>query len=119
MICAPGDPTFDEKAAEELAGGTESDASDWGYPAINGIEVRSGPAKNAPVIEKLGLHLVRVYADDSPAGAVNADALRIVTPSGKVGYVPADAILPLASDQLCYIKEGNAWKIAGVLGGGT
>jgi hypothetical protein len=119
VICGPGDPTFDEKAAEELAGGTESDASDWGYPAINGIEVRSGPAKNAPVIEKLGLHLVRIYVDESPAGAVNADALRIVTPSGKVGFVPAETILPLASDHLCYIKEGNAWKIVGVLGGST
>jgi hypothetical protein len=25
--------------------------------------------------------------------------------------------MPLASDQLCYVKEGTAWKIAGFLGG--
>jgi hypothetical protein len=31
--------------------------------------------------------------------------------------VPTDSILPLATDQLCYVKEGNAWKIAGVFGG--
>jgi hypothetical protein len=119
VICSPGDPQFDEKAAEELASGSETDAADWGYPAAAGLEVRSGPAKNAPVIEKLGLHLVRVYADDSPAGAVNSEVLRIVTPSGKVGFVRAEAILPLASDHICYIKEGNAWKIAGVVGGST
>jgi hypothetical protein len=119
VICGPGDPTFDEKEAEELAASTETDAADWGYPATNGLEVRSGPTKNAAVIEKLGLHLVRIYADESPASAVNADSLRIVTPSGKIGFVPAEAILPLASDHLCYVKEGNAWKIAGVIGGST
>ena len=61
---------------------------------------------------------MRVYPDDSPAAAVQGgDVMRIVTPSGKLGYVPADAIMPLASDQLCYVKDGNAWKIAGMLGG--
>jgi len=117
VICAPGDPTFDEMAAEQIAADTNTDAGDWGFTARDNIEVRSGPEKSAPVIEKLGLQLVRVYADDSPAGAVNAEALRIVTPSGKVGYVPSEAILPLASDHLCYVKEGGAWKIAGVMGG--
>jgi hypothetical protein len=119
VICSPGDPTFDEMAAEQLAADTETDAGDWGYTAKTGIEVRSGPEKNAPVVEKLGLQLVRVYPDESPAAAVNADVLRIVTPSGKLGFVAAEAILPLASDHLCYVKEGNAWKIAGVVGGST
>ena len=119
VICAPADPVFDEKAAEALATDTETDPSDWGYPVGNGLDVRSGPTKNSPVIEKLGLHLVRIYPDDSPASAVQADALRIVTPSGKLGFVPAESILPLASDHLCYVKEGNAWKIAGVIGGST
>jgi hypothetical protein len=117
VICAPGDPTFDEMAAEQLATDTDTDAGDWGFTARNNIEVRSGPEKTASVIEKLAEQLVRVYPDDSPLGAVNADSLRIVTPSGKVGYVPADSVLPLASDHICYIKEGGAWKIAGVLGG--
>ena len=117
VICAPGDPVFDEKAAEALATDTDTDPADWGYPVSNGLDVRSGPAKNSPVIEKLGMHLVRIYPDDSPASAVNADALRVVTPSGKLGFVAAESILPLASDHLCYVKEGNAWKIAGVIGG--
>ena len=43
--------------------------------------------------------------------------LRIVTPSGKLGYVTADAINPLGSDQLCYAKDAaGAWKIAGFIG---
>jgi hypothetical protein len=117
VICSPGEPTFDDKAAMELAAATKTDPAEWGYPARDKIEVRSGPEANAPVTERLGLHLVRVYPDDSPLGAVHGDVIRIVTPSGKLGFIPTDLILPLATDQLCYLKEGNAWKIAGVIGG--
>ena len=70
VLCAPGEPSFDEKAADELANATQTDASDWGYPTKDGIEVRANPQANAPVVDKLGLHLVRVLPDDSPANAV-------------------------------------------------
>ena len=61
--------------------------------------------------------LVRVLADDSPANAVTAAFLKVVTPSGKVGYVPVETVLPIGGEQLCYVKEGGSWKIAGFLGG--
>jgi hypothetical protein len=44
--------------------------------------------------------------------------MRVVTPSGKVGYVAASTIGALASDQVCYIKDASGWKIAGLVGGG-
>jgi hypothetical protein len=117
VICAPAEPTLDDKAFEELVMTTETDPAEWGYPTKDGIEARAQPQANAPVVEKLGLHLVRAYPDDSPASAVNTDMIRIVTPSGKLGFIPTDALLPLASDQVCYVKEGSAWKIAGIIGG--
>lgn len=117
VICAPGEPTIEDKAFEELVVATETDPSEWGYPTHDGLEARAAPQPTSPVVEKLGLHLVRAYPDESPAGAVNADVIRIVTPSGKLGFIPIDALLPLASDQLCYLKDGAAWKIAGVIGG--
>jgi hypothetical protein len=43
--------------------------------------------------------------------------VRVVTPSGKVGYVPDDAIGSLDLDQLCYLKDAAGWKIAGYAGG--
>jgi hypothetical protein len=116
-ICGPGEPAFDDKAAEELAKSTDTEPSEWGYPANAGIDVRSGPEPSAPVTEKLGLHLIRVFPDDSPTAAVHSESLRIVTPSGKLGYVPIDSVLPLISDQICYRKEGNNWRIAGAIGG--
>lgn len=119
VICAPGEPKIDEKAFDELIQATQTEPTEWGFPAGDAIEVRSGPEPTSPVTEKLGLHLIRAYPDDSPAGAVHNEVIRIVTPSGKLGFIPIDALLPLASDQLCYSKQGSAWKIAGVIGGGT
>ena len=31
------------------------------------------------------------------------------------GLGGADQLLPIGSDQLCYVKEGNAWKITGFI----
>ena len=117
VFCAPAEPAFDDKAADELANATHTDASDWGFPMRDGVEVRAAAKQDAPVLGKLGLHLVRVLSDDSPANAVAAAFLKVVMPSGKVGYVPADAVLPIGGEQLCYLKEAGGWKIAGFLGG--
>src|SRR5262245_16574992 len=117
VICGPGEARFDDAAFEELVKATQTDPSEWGYPPNDGVEVRSGPEQTAPVSERLGLHLIRAYPDETPAGAVHGDVMRIVLPSGKLGFIPVDALLPLATDQLCYGKEGVAWKIAGVIGG--
>jgi hypothetical protein len=117
VFCAPAEPAFDEKAADELANATHTDAADWAFPARDGIEVRETAKNDAPVVDKLGLHLVRVLADDSPANAVTAAFIKVVTPAGKVGYAPVDTILPIGGEQLCYAKEGGAWKIAGFYGG--
>ena len=117
-ICAPADPTFDENAAEQLAQQTKTDPNEWGYPVKDGVEVRATGKKDAPVTEKLGLYLVRVYPDDSPAAAVNGnDFIRVVLPSGKTGFVANDQLLPLGNEQLCYAKEGPGWKITGYIGG--
>jgi hypothetical protein len=117
VVCAPGEPGFDENAADELINTTQTDPSEWGYATKDGIEVHAEPSATSPVIEKLGLHLVRAYPDDSPANAVQAEFLRIVTPFGKLGFILVDTLAALASDQLCYVKDGAAWKIAGVIGG--
>jgi hypothetical protein len=117
VFCAPAEPAFDEKAADELANTTQTDASDWAFPLRDGIEVRATTKADAPVVDKLGLYLVRVLSDDSPANAVLAAFLKVMTPSGKVGYVPIDSVLPIGGEQLCYLKDGGGWKIAGFLGG--
>jgi hypothetical protein len=117
VICAPAEPGYDDSAAAELANATQTIASDWMYPLRDGIEVRSAARKDAPVIERLGLHLVRVLPGDSPSVAVAADFVKVATPSGKVGFAPANALRDISEEQLCYVKEAGGWKIAGFYGG--
>jgi hypothetical protein len=43
--------------------------------------------------------------------------LHVATPSGKSGYVDAQQLSPLGSDEMCYTKDAGGWKIAGYIGG--
>lgn len=113
-ICAPADPIFNPQEFEALVKSTGT--QDWAYPTQSGLEVRSGLQPSAPVVEKLGLHFVHVMADNTPPNQ-QSPMLRVVTPSGKTGFVPAEALSPLGSDQLCYSKEAGGWKISGFIGG--
>ena len=115
-LCSPADPIFDEKEFDALTQATDTDDSDWAYPNQPGIEMRAGPQPNSPVVEKLGMHFLRVMENDNSTAQDNIMMLRIVAPSGKVGYVAIDTMSPLGHDQLCYIKEGANWKIAGFIG---
>lgn len=117
VFCAPAEAGFDDKIADELANATQTDASDWVFPIRDGIEVRSAAKQDAAVIEKLGLYLVRVLPDNSPINAVLASFVKVLTPNGKVGFVPVNSVLPIGGEQLCYTKEAAGWKIAGFLGG--
>jgi hypothetical protein len=116
-VCAPAGPEFNTQELEKLAETTKTDIGDWGFTATDGVEVHATAAQNAPVIEKLGMHFVRVMPDTAPNAS--QDFMRIVAPSGKVGFVAAETINPLGSDQLCYGKDASgAWKIVGMIGGG-
>jgi hypothetical protein len=114
-VCAPANPAFDGQEFDELIKTTNTDVTEWGYPVSAGIEVHATAQATAPVIDKLGLHFVHIMpetASDRPS------YLRIGTPAGKTGYVSIDSIAPLGNDQICYVKDGGAWKIGGYVGGG-
>ena len=80
--------------------------------------MRAAAQPNAAVVEKLGMHFIRVMEDGTEPSGDNP-MIKVVAPSGKVGFVPADAISPLGNDAICYAKEGGGWKIAGFLGGAS
>jgi hypothetical protein len=115
VLCAPSVPQFDEQAFEKAVQDTGSDPGEWGFPVAEGVEVRAAAAANAPAIERLAMVLVRVLPDDSATQEV--PFVRVATPAGKTGFVPLDAIAALASDQICYLKDGTGWKITGYIGG--
>jgi len=123
VMCSPASPSYDQKAAAQNAKATGTDFGDWGFPTKGSVDVHAAAQASSPVIEKLGSVLVRVMPEEPPPGAQGnapppqAAFVRVVTPSGKVGYVPDDALASLDVDQLCYIKDAAGWKIAGYAGG--
>jgi hypothetical protein len=115
-VCSPSGPQFNVQDLEKLADATKTDIGDWGFTSQDNIEVRATAQPNAPVIDKLGMIFVRVMPDTAPNAS--QEFMRIVTPAGKVGFVAAEAINPLGSDQICYGKDAaGAWKIVGMIGG--
>ena len=118
IMCAPANPKFDEMAADQMAKDTGTDPSEWGYATKPDVEVREAAKADALVIEKLGLYLIRVMPEPLAAGAPQQEPqfVRIVTPSGKVGFIPEELISSLETDQLCYVKDATGWKIAGFAG---
>jgi hypothetical protein len=118
VICAPAGPTIDPKTFGALIEATQTAPSEWGYPVQDGTEVHSAGQASSPVIEKLGLTLVRVLPDSAPPENANQPPfLHVATPSGKAGFVLADAISGLGGDQICYLKDAGGWKITGYFGG--
>jgi hypothetical protein len=116
-ICSPAEPEFNGQEFEQLVQATGASDEDWAVPIQPGLEMRAGPQPNAPVVEKLGMHFIRVLEDDNAPANQDQPMLRVVAPSGKVGFVPIDSITPLINDQMCYVKQAGSWKIAGFIGG--
>lgn len=117
VFCGPADPIIDPTAFEALGAATGTDPSEWGFPLKDGVEVHASGAANAPVIDKLGMNLVRVLPDSGQGDSDQAYLLHVAAPSGKDGYVDAQAVSPLGGDQMCYSKDAGNWKIAGYFGG--
>jgi len=121
VICGPGAPIYDDDAFEKLLENTGTDEFEWAY-SVGPIEARASDKPDAPVLEKVSGVLLRILpaqgqsegeAAESQSEAPSSDAIPIVLPSGKTGYVPGAKLRPLSTDQLCYGKEGGSWKIVG------
>jgi len=120
VICGPADPELDEKQLEDAAKATGTDPGDFAFPLADGVEVRAAPRADAPVTEKLGMVMVRIFPDPKQAAPAQNQIpmVRVVTPSGKVGFISSDFLSPLGNDQLCYVKDASGWKITGFVGAG-
>jgi hypothetical protein len=118
VFCAPAPPGIDPKAFQALVEGTGTDPSEWGYPINGGVDVHAAAQSSSPVIDKLGMVLVRVLPDSSqPTNPDQPFLLHVATPSGKTGYIDAQQLSPLGGDEMCYTKDASGWKIAGYVGG--
>ena len=67
ILCAPAAPTIDTKSFQALVEATGTDPAEWGYPINGGIDVHAQAQSSAPVIDKLGMILIRVLPELEPA----------------------------------------------------
>jgi hypothetical protein len=105
---------FNEPALRAAMTATGSDFYDWAYPAADTVPVLSRPLAGAKSIATPGAALLHVLVwPDGDAGYA-----KVALPNGKTGYVAAAQLLPLATDQLCFIKTDAGWRIGGYIGGG-
>ncbi|HZS63069.1 MAG TPA: hypothetical protein VFA53_01010 [Xanthobacteraceae bacterium] len=117
LACTPAVPIFDAAQFAALLKATGSDFGEWGYPEQPAIPIHERPQPDSKVLDKLGMYFVRVLPDEMEAEQPGP-MLRIVAPSGTLGYIDINLLLPLGIDQLCYKKESGAWKIAAYIGRG-
>ncbi len=122
VMCGPAAPVFNHKAAEQIRKATGTELVDWGFPVKGALDVHATRQASSPVIEKVGSVLVRILPEGPLPGAGDAPMLppgsyfvRIVTPSGVVGFVKDDTIRALDYDRLCFIKEPAGWRIIGYI----
>ena len=122
VMCSPASPSFDQRAAAQTAKATGTQPDEWGFPVKGSLDVHAAGQPSSPVIEKIGSILVRIMpgeplpgAGDAPLPQLGSYFVRIVTPSGKVGYVPDDTISALDNDRLCFVKDAAGWKITGYI----
>lgn len=117
IFCSPAPPRFEPQAFGTLLQSTDTDPTDWGYPAQDGADARAAAKPDAQVIDKLGMNFVRLLPDSPAAEPGTPSFAHVALPSGKAAFVASQAIVPLDHDLICYTKEGGKWKIAGYVGG--
>jgi hypothetical protein len=115
VVCAPGEPAYNDAALQKLYDATGTHGLDWAYPRAASTPVRSAPQPNAAAIDTLKLHFVRTL-DPDPA---DNRWTPVVTPSGRTGFVAPGALATLYIERLCYGKDSRGrWRIMGYIGGG-
>jgi hypothetical protein len=121
VVCAPGELAFDSVEFDMLLDATRSQARDWAFPRADAIAVRAAAQNSAPVIDTLGMALVRAFgslAKSDEAMPARAVWTRVATPTGKIGFVAPGTLMPFQAARLCYGKDGfGRWRIAGFVGG--
>ena len=85
-----------------------------GVPKQANVEVHASADAKSPVVDKLGMYLVRILDDEFRRSA------ECRSPCGhagrKAGFVSDEDLETLDTEHLCYVKDGTGWKITGVFG---
>jgi len=118
LVCGPTGATVVDDGIFDTAKETidADDSVDW-YFTVTETAATATPGGGATVgrVSQLALPVLNVHPS-SPAGGSGLPLthLQVLLPSGKSGWIPVSAAVPLVTDRLCYsvTADGN-WKISG------
>lgn len=117
--CAPAQPNYDDADLSIITESTNTDVVDWSYPRTAKLQLREKPEADAPVVETLDSHLIQVIGADGKGRRDAAQSwLRVVAPSGKIGFAPPGTLISPLADRLCFGKDAGGWRIVGYVGAG-
>lgn len=118
LVCSPIAGTVEEdEIFEEARGKVETDdGADWYFVLRDTPVARSPTDKGLPVarLNREAVPVLQVHPT-APEGqpAPTPTHFEVLLPSGRAGWIPAAAALPLETGRLCYVAApGGAWKIA-------
>jgi hypothetical protein len=117
LVCSPISAEFDDEEYQRAREAIEpdDDGVEW-YFTTTEVTVTKSPDNHSQPIGQLNGIAVPLL-DVFPAAVENqptppATYVKILMPSGKVGWIPAEVARPLSSDRLCYAKTPSGeWKI--------
>jgi hypothetical protein len=113
LVCSPNSASVVNTEVYERAAGRVGEAFDsaqWVF-LLGSTTVTGAPDGKGTPIGKLGVEAVPVIST-YPEKADVATHFQILLPSGRRGWIPADAARPMLGDRLCYVRTpGGDWKI--------
>jgi hypothetical protein len=118
-VCGPTGATIADDRIFDTAKQTigADDSVEWYFTVTETAATAAPGDAGSPVgrVSRLALPAMSVYPS-SPGGqsGLPATHVQVLLPSGKSGWIPLSAAVPLVTDRLCYAvtADGN-WKIAG------
>jgi hypothetical protein len=113
LVCSPATATIvNEEIYERAVTRVEAtnEGAEWFF-AVRPTPVAKAPDDKGPPIGKLGAEAFPIIGTH-PEGAEAPTHYRVLLPSGRSGWIPADAARPLQGDRLCYaLTASGEWKI--------
>jgi hypothetical protein len=113
LVCTPmGATVSDDDVFQKAISRLEPviDNLNW-YFAIRSVPAARTPGDKGPFLGKLGAEAFPVVSARPEDG--DPQFYEVVLPSGRTGWIPADAARPLQADRLCFAKMANGnWGIA-------
>ena len=118
LVCGPTGATIADDRIFDTAKQTigADDLVEW-YFTVTETAATATPTDGGSTVgrvSQLALPVMDVYPS-SPVGQSELPAthLRVLLPSGKSGWIPISAAVPLVTDRLCYaVTADGSWKIS-------